>query len=114
MNGKKVFLIVAMVVGGILLAGLLGLLLGLVVMWLWNWLMTDLFGLPAIDYWQAVGLFVLAHLLFKSHLGHGHEHHDHHCRPRHDTHDRLKEKVSRWLNDEECREQTGHRDPVEG
>jgi hypothetical protein len=36
---------------------------GLVVMALWNWLVPALFGGRAIDFWQALGLFVLARLL---------------------------------------------------
>ncbi|SEH84914.1 hypothetical protein SAMN02927937_01750 [Paenimyroides aquimaris] len=31
---------------------------------LWNWLMPSIFGLTAINFWQAIGLFVLARLLF--------------------------------------------------
>jgi len=37
---------------------------GFAVMSLWNWLMPDLFGLRAIGFWQALGLFVLSKLLF--------------------------------------------------
>jgi len=39
-------------------------LLGFVTMALWNWLMPDIFGLPSIGYWQAVGLMLLCRLLF--------------------------------------------------
>jgi hypothetical protein len=35
-----------------------------VVMLLWNMLMTRIFGLPVLNYWQAVGLLILARLLF--------------------------------------------------
>lgn len=31
---------------------------------LWNWLMPDLFGLPTIRFWQAVGLLGLSWILF--------------------------------------------------
>ena len=31
---------------------------------LWNWLMPDLFGLQTITYWQALGILVLAKLIF--------------------------------------------------
>src|SRR5262245_60195184 len=37
---------------------------GQVVLQLWNWLMPKIFGLPAITFWQAVGLMVLSWLLF--------------------------------------------------
>lgn len=37
---------------------------GAVVMLLWNWLMPTIFGLVAINFWQALGLFLLARILF--------------------------------------------------
>jgi hypothetical protein len=36
---------------------------GFVIKYLWNWLMPGVFGLHAITYWQAVGLFVLSKIL---------------------------------------------------
>ena len=39
-------------------------LVGLIVVVLWNALMPEIFGLPSIGYWQAVGLLVLSRLLF--------------------------------------------------
>jgi len=44
----------------------ISLLLAFPVMILWNWLMPDLFGLSAIDFWQAVGLMLLSSFLFKA------------------------------------------------
>ncbi len=38
--------------------------LGAVVMLLWNWLIPAIFGLGTINFLQALGLFVLARLLF--------------------------------------------------
>lgn len=35
-------------------------------MWLWNYLMPDLFGLKEIDFWQALCLNLLSGILFKS------------------------------------------------
>jgi len=55
----------------------LGFLLGFVVMTLWNWLTPVLFGWHTITFWQAVGLFVLAKILFGGFKGchhHGHFH----------------------------------------
>jgi hypothetical protein len=53
---------------GVLLALLVGVpllfLLMRAVQALWNWLMPGIFGLRAITYWEAWGLFLLAHLLF--------------------------------------------------
>ena len=37
---------------------------GFVVMTLWNWLLPPLFKLPQINFWQALGLFLLAKILF--------------------------------------------------
>jgi len=39
-------------------------LISVVVMALWNWLMPALFGLPAIGFWQALGLLALTRILF--------------------------------------------------
>lgn len=46
--------------------GVIGLLfLGpAIVMWLWNWIAVDLFGVPVIGYWTAFGLQWLCHILF--------------------------------------------------
>lgn len=45
---------------------LVALLYALPVLPLWNWLMPELFALPAINFWQAWGLVLLSHLLFRS------------------------------------------------
>jgi hypothetical protein len=58
---EKVLLGILFAIGGIVLLALCG----LVVMLLWNWLMPEIFGLPAIDYWKAWGLLVLSWILFK-------------------------------------------------
>lgn len=57
MKAVKVLL---MVIGILLLA----VLLGFVVMFLWNVTMAEIFDLPTISYWQAVGLFLLAKMFF--------------------------------------------------
>ena len=44
---------------------------GEIVRRLWNWLLPALFGLPAISFWQAVGLLVLARILFGGFGGRG-------------------------------------------
>lgn len=43
----------------------LALLIGGPLWLLWNWLMPDIFGLPHITFWQAVGLNLLCSILFK-------------------------------------------------
>jgi hypothetical protein len=35
-----------------------------VAMLLWNWLMPDIFALPALNYWQTLGLAVLCRIFF--------------------------------------------------
>lgn len=67
MSGKSTFVFKA--VGGFIA---MFLLVGLVVMALWNWLMPVLFGLVTIDYLQALGILLLSKILFGSggtHLG---------------------------------------------
>ncbi|MBN2879527.1 MAG: hypothetical protein JXN65_07840 [Clostridia bacterium] len=59
-GAKKVVMIIGFTILGIGLA----ILFGFVVMWLWNWLMPMLFGLKELTYWQAVGIFILAKILF--------------------------------------------------
>ena len=57
---KKAVKVIAMVI----LGAILFLLANYLLMWLWNWLMPEVFGLSTITYWQALGIFVLAKLLF--------------------------------------------------
>lgn len=48
------------------------------VMLLWNWLMPSIFGLAMINFWQALGILVLARILFGGgkmmHKGFHHHH----------------------------------------
>lgn len=37
---------------------------GYIVQLLWNWLLPDLFGWPALTFWQALGLLALSRILF--------------------------------------------------
>jgi len=74
-RGVKVLVIVAVVIGVVSFA----------VMSLWNWLVPALFGGPVLDYWEALGLLVLARLLFGGLRPHGHGpwgHSWHHARAR--------------------------------
>jgi len=64
--------IVLWVIAGVLLALLFASIFAFAVMYLWNWLMPDIFGLGQIGYLQALGLIVLARLLVGGwHHGHG-------------------------------------------
>lgn len=55
-KGKKIFIGIAIVILFFLVIALL--------QFLWNKLMPEIFGLKTIDYWQALGLFILSKLLF--------------------------------------------------
>jgi hypothetical protein len=39
-------------------------LIGLAVMLLWNRIMSGILGLPVLGFWESIGLFILAKLLF--------------------------------------------------
>ncbi len=42
---------------------------GAIVMWLWNWVVPDLFGLRRVGFWEALGLLALCRILFGGHGG---------------------------------------------
>jgi hypothetical protein len=64
LTSRKVARIVGWVITGLALACFFALLFGLLVKWLWAATLTPLFHLPQPTYWQAVGLIILARLLF--------------------------------------------------
>ena len=74
--GSRALKIAMMIVGGVALGIALAFVLGFVVQALWNWLMPDIFGLSKITFWQAWGLVVLSHILFKSFPHPNHRSHD--------------------------------------
>ena len=79
-NGPQRFVsIVVHILIGILVAATVALVLGFAVMALWNWLMPVIFGLTTITFWQAWGLVVLSHILFKS-FPHHNQHDDKHSK----------------------------------
>lgn len=55
----KIIIITLMVAG-------IGVLLALPTMLLWNWLMPEIFGLIEIGFWQALGINLLAGILFSN------------------------------------------------
>lgn len=71
-NTKSPIQIVGMVVFGIIAITGFAALFGFVIMWLWNALIPDIFGLTMLTYWQAVGILILAKLLFGG-FGSGHK-----------------------------------------
>ena len=68
---KKIVKIIFMVIFGAIAIAALALLFGYVVMLLWNWLIPAIFGLGVITFWQAVGIVILAKLLFGGFGGKG-------------------------------------------
>ena len=56
---------ILLIIGLIVLAAIL---LALPLQLLWNWLMPTIFNLPMITFWQALGLNMLAGILFKSNI----------------------------------------------
>jgi positive regulator of sigma E activity len=98
---KRVLTIIGMAIGGVIIAATIALILGFVVMWLWNWLMPAIFGLTKITFWQAWGLVLLSHILFKS-FPHS-KNHDHDDRWQR----RIKEKLSLNKKDEPKQEAIG-------
>lgn len=56
--------IIFMVLGSLILIFFVAALFAFPVMWIWNYLMPELFGLPSIVFWQAFWMPVLAQLIF--------------------------------------------------
>lgn len=95
-RAMKTLRIIGMVLIGLIFVVLFALAFGLLVKWIWNLLMPDLFGLKEITYWQAFGMVILAKLLFGAFGTHHHDHrerrprrpflgwHDHFKRPEYD------------------------------
>lgn len=51
--------------GVIILAwAIIAVVIGFPIKWLWNWLMPNLFGLPEISFWMALGIALLISILF--------------------------------------------------
>lgn len=81
------------IVLGILAITGIAILFGFVVMWLWNWLMPEIFGLTTITYWQAVGLFILAKFIFG---GFGGNSDNNSCEPKYKKEKNSKNDFSKW------------------
>jgi len=62
----KVTHLAGVILLGMIIAGVIGLLVAIPILWLWNWLMPSIFGITTISYWEAWGLYYLAALLIKS------------------------------------------------
>jgi hypothetical protein len=78
-----------------------------ITMWLWNWLVPDLFHGPVISYWQTAGLFLLSKILLTGiapssghekkhdHKWHSKYHHkyDRCCEPTQQSDDEVTEEI---------------------
>jgi hypothetical protein len=69
---ERILKSVGVIIGGIAIGIVIAFLFGWLVMLLWNWLMPAIFGLGTISFWQAWGLVILSHILFKGGM-HGHK-----------------------------------------
>lgn len=63
-KGKRFISVAFKVFFGFIAIVVFAFLIGYGVMLLWNWLIPDIFGGTIITYWQAVGLLILAKVLF--------------------------------------------------
>lgn len=61
--GKKVCWCVFL---GMLCLAVVGAAVGFLILWIWNDVAAGLFGVRTINFWEALGLFVLGRLLFGS------------------------------------------------
>ena len=98
--------IIAWIFGGIAVGVLFAFLFGWLVMLLWNWIMPAVFGIGTITFWQAWGLVILTHILFKCGPGH----HDGHHPPFHkhpdEWRDKFKCKIKAHFGEDEKSENT--------
>lgn len=92
----------AEIAGWVVLAiiGFTGLIIlfGFIIMWLWNWLMPDLFGLSTITFWQGMGLCLLSKILFGG-IGGGGKSSDkkHHSKSKeYECDDNPKREITKW------------------
>lgn len=56
--------IVGRIMGFIVMIAIFVIILAMPVKWLWNDIMPDLFGLPQIDFWKALGIVALTRIMF--------------------------------------------------
>jgi len=64
LRSKNPVVIIGTVIFIAILAVIFITLFGYVLMYLWNWLMPLIFGLPIITFWQALGICLLSKILF--------------------------------------------------
>ena len=54
--------------GWIFVVIIIGILCIFPIMWLWNWLVPELFNGPTITFWQTTGLYFLINLLIRNNV----------------------------------------------
>lgn len=84
------------IAGGIVIAVIAFAAFGFFTMLLWNALVPELFHGPSVTFWQAVGIVVLSHILFRGWMPWYHKSHWRHDRWKH----RLEEKLSAMTPEE--------------
>jgi len=57
---------IALFIGFVITIALIAVVITFPLMWCWNYVMPDLFGLAEINFWQALVLSLLSSMLFKS------------------------------------------------
>ena len=70
-QGGGFFRVLGKIILGVLIAAVIAVVVGALVMVLWNWLMPEIFGLGTITYWQGFGLVLLLRLLIGGFGEHG-------------------------------------------
>lgn len=104
-KGESLGVFVGRIIFGIIAVVGLAVLFGYVIMWLWNTLMPEIFGLPIISYWQAVGLFILSKILLCS-SGYGGKQKSDCSSKKHDK-KKFKNKFSDWQHYEKFWKEEG-------
>ena len=84
------------IAGAIFLGAGAFILFTFVVMWLWNWLMPEVFNLGMVTFWQAAGLLLLSKIFFS---GTGHSRSWHSDRRKKYWRSRFEEKWKRIPED---------------
>lgn len=61
--------IIFSIIGALIVVFIFSAILALPIMWLWNYLMPEIFGLKEIGFWQSLCLLLFCGLLIKSSSG---------------------------------------------
>lgn len=63
---NKILIVLLAAVSMLLVVSVFALIAAFPTMFLWNWLMPELFGIKAVTFWQALGINLLTGILFKN------------------------------------------------